>query len=177
MSRAVVVWLNGPFGVGKTTVAKALAAEMIDALIFDPELVGFMLRKIVPRELRSSTDFQDLPLWRRLTRTIIQGLLSEYDRPVIVPMTLVNPVYFDEIVGELRRSGIDVHHVALMAGPATIRRRLMRRLSHPTSTLWGIRQIDRCLAALQSPEFAVQLPTDRMAVADIVTTIRRQLTP
>ena len=176
MSPSVVVWLNGPFGVGKTTVAKALAAEMTDALIFDPELVGFMLRKIVARELRPSADFQDLPLWRHLTRTTIHGLVTEYHRPVIVPMTLVNPVYFDEIVGALRRAGTDVHHVALMADPKTIRNRLLRRLSLPTSALWAFRQVDRCLAALQSREFEMQLPTDNMSVADIVTAIRRQLT-
>ena len=42
-----VIWLNGPFGAGKTTVAE-LPVERIDgATLVDPELVGEMLRALV----------------------------------------------------------------------------------------------------------------------------------
>ncbi len=66
-----VIWLNGAFGVGKTTVARALAAELTDALIADPEDIGRMLRKVVPAAVRTS-DFQDIPSWRRLTVATIE---------------------------------------------------------------------------------------------------------
>ena len=48
MPGGCVIWLNGAFGVGKTTVARALAAELPDALVVDPEDIGRMLRKVVP---------------------------------------------------------------------------------------------------------------------------------
>ena len=43
MPSGYVIWLNGAFGVGKTTVARALASRLPDALILDPEDIGRML--------------------------------------------------------------------------------------------------------------------------------------
>src|SRR5690348_7546872 len=45
----MVIWINGAFGVGKTTVARALHERWPDAVVFDPEQLGFVLRRIVPR--------------------------------------------------------------------------------------------------------------------------------
>ena len=48
-----VVWLNGAFGVGKTTVGLALAAGLPDARIVDPEQIGRRLRQALPVALRT----------------------------------------------------------------------------------------------------------------------------
>jgi len=40
----MIIWLNGTFGVGKTTTARELAATMPDTRLFDPEMVGYLLR-------------------------------------------------------------------------------------------------------------------------------------
>lgn len=42
-------------------------------------------------------------------------------------MTLVKETYFDEVLGELRRTGYDVHHVALLAPREVVIERLRRR--------------------------------------------------
>lgn len=136
MPGGCVIWVNGAFGVGKTTVARALASELPDALLVDPEDVGRMLRRIIPAALRTS-DFQDIPSWRRLTFATIESLLHDRPGPLVVPMTVVDPLHFDETVGRLRRSGITVHHFSLVASPRTIRRRLLRRLSVPWATRHG----------------------------------------
>ena len=166
-----VVWLNGAFGVGKTTVGLALAAGLPDARIVDPEQIGRRLRQALPVVLRTS-DFQDMPSWRRQTVTTIEGLLRDRAGPLVVPMTVVNPAYFDETVGLLRRSGIAVHHFSLVASPKTIRRRLLRRLSPPWATWWALRRVDRCTSALRSPLFATHVETDNRSVADVVAAIR-----
>ncbi|MCE2515965.1 MAG: AAA family ATPase [Acidobacteria bacterium] len=169
---ACSIWLNGAFGAGKTTVAHALAAELPDALVLDPEQIGRMLRRVVPAALRTS-DFQDIPSWRRLTVATIESRLRDHPGPLIVPMTVVNPVYFDETVGRLRRSGITVHHFALVACPKTIRRRLLGRLSPPWATWWALRRVERCSCALRSPLFAAHIDTEKLSVPDIVATIKR----
>lgn len=172
MPDGCVIWLNGAFGAGRSTVARALAAELPDALVVDPEDIGRMLRRVVPPAVRTS-DFQDIPSWRRLTVATIESLLRDHEVPLIVPMAVVDPAYFDETVGRLRRSGITVHHFALVAGPKTIRRRLLWRLSPPRATWWALRRVERCIRELRSPLFATHVDTDGRCVPDIVATIRR----
>ena len=168
-----MIWLNGAFGAGKTRVARELSSQVPDSIMFDPELIGLMLRQTIPEALRASSDFQDLPLWRSLTNDTIEGLLEQYKRPVVVAMTVVNPDYFDQLVGRLRRAGRTVHHFTLIATPATIRARLLTRPSWPLSTLWALRQVERCTAALESSTFEQHVATDNTSVADVVATIRR----
>jgi hypothetical protein len=42
-----VLWLNGPFGVGKTSVAAELARRR-PMITFDPEIIGSMLWRLLP---------------------------------------------------------------------------------------------------------------------------------
>jgi len=36
----VIIWLNGPFGIGKSTTAQALLRRFAEAVLFDPEPFG-----------------------------------------------------------------------------------------------------------------------------------------
>jgi hypothetical protein len=149
----VIIWINGPFGVGKTSVARELALRLPEAFIFDPELVGALLRELLPAELQED-DFQDIPLWRELTRYAAQATTELYDRPLIIPMTLVVRDYFIEIVGSLRQSGIELRHFTLLASRERILERHRGRADYEE---WGERHLDRCLVSLREPAFAVHL--------------------
>ncbi|GHG01080.1 hypothetical protein GCM10017783_11610 [Deinococcus piscis] len=61
-----ILWINGPFGVGKTQAAYALAQRLPGSFVCDPEQLGFALQRMTPPLLRG--DFQDIPLWRSGTR-------------------------------------------------------------------------------------------------------------
>ncbi len=39
----MTIWINGTFGVGKTTTGKALVEAKPTLRLFDPEAVGYML--------------------------------------------------------------------------------------------------------------------------------------
>ncbi|MBW4478948.1 MAG: AAA family ATPase [Tolypothrix brevis GSE-NOS-MK-07-07A] len=56
----MIIWLNGAFGVGKTQTAFELHSRIPGSFVFDPEQIGFSLRKITPSEMRK--DFQDHPI-------------------------------------------------------------------------------------------------------------------
>lgn len=71
-----IVWINGAFGRGKTTLAEALHWRLPDAMSFDPEYVGYILRMWVPAP--DSGDFQDIPLWRKLVADFAVSLSAEY---------------------------------------------------------------------------------------------------
>lgn len=165
----MVIWINGAFGAGKTSVARRIFALRPGALLFDPEQIGFLLRRLLP--IARVADFQDLPLWRALTLQLIGEAEAMAAGPVIVPMTLANPGYFEELVGGLRASGADLRHFTLTASPATLRRRLRRRLDWPASRRWALARTEACAAALADPAFAVHVDTEGRKVAEIAADI------
>lgn len=123
-------------------------------------MVGYLLRKIV--EVPTG-NFQDLRLWRRQVCDLAVGLVEEYRRPVLVPMTLVDPVYVSEIFGALKDAGIDVHHFFLKASREVLERRIDGRSFTPDSPeqdervrSWCKGQISSCMAATDT------LPSDTM---------------
>ena len=174
----MLVWINGPFGVGKTQTAHELHRRLPGSVICDPEHVGFGLHRTMPAELRG--DFQDLPAWRQGVVEVLERTLVGQHGPVIVPMTVIEPAYFAETVGRLRDAGHDVRHFALLARPETVRKRLRGRgFGHALGLVAGrntqlgregfaLSKLDLGLARLALPQFAEQLWTDDRTVAQVV---------
>jgi hypothetical protein len=169
----VLVWINGPFGGGKTATAFELQRRLPGSVVSDPEHLGFGLHRMLPPALR--TDFQTLRAWRSGVHEVLDLAARIHRGAVIVPMTVVDSRYFAEIIGRLRDDGHDVRHFALLAERATVLRRLNRRafglgLKHER---WAVDRLDDCLARLREPEFAVQIHTDQQTVPQVADTIAR----
>lgn len=117
----MIVWLNGAFGAGKTTVAAALRPALPGAVAFNPEVIGWVLRRAVRVP---SGDYQDLRSWRRL----VVGTAAALDRlapgPVVVAMSLLRERSTSEIIGALRARGREVRHVLLDVTGDELRRRI-----------------------------------------------------
>ncbi|MGH4036018.1 AAA family ATPase [Actinomycetota bacterium Odt1-20B] len=147
----MIVWVNGAFGSGKTTLVDELRPGWPEELVYDLEMVGYVLREIV--EVPTG-DFQDLRLWRRQVADLAVGLAEEYRRPLLVPMTLVNPGYVGEIFGALKDTGIDVHHFFLKVSREVLEQRIDGRSFTPDSPEhdekvrgWCKDRIEACMAA------------------------------
>ena len=169
----MLVWINGPFGGGKTATAFELQRRVSGGVVCDPEHVGFGLRRMLPPSLRS--DFQSFRAWRSGVREVLDLAARNHQGPVIVPMTLIDPGYFAEIIGRLRDDGHDVRHFALLADRATVLGRLSRRgsgfgLRHER---WAVNRLDDCLARLREPEFAEHIDTAQRTVPQVADTIAR----
>jgi hypothetical protein len=78
----VIIWLNGGFGAGKTTLAAELHQRVPEAVVYDPEDVGIMLWKWMP----PNDDFQHPPSWRELTVATALSLRRHHADTLIVPM-------------------------------------------------------------------------------------------
>ncbi|MPQ97074.1 AAA family ATPase [Modestobacter sp. I12A-02628] len=148
----MIVWLDGAFGAGKTTVADELHRRLPDAMPFDPELVGYVLHRSVPRA--PSGDFQDLPLWRALVAEFALGLRREYGRPLVVPMTLVDPVVREDVFGRLQAAGEHLLHVFLDVDAEELRRRVQAQVvvahdaaADASARAFRLAAVDRCVAA------------------------------
>jgi len=173
----MLVWINGPFGGGKTQTAYELNRRLRGSVVCDPEEVGFGLHRMTPRGLRG--DFQDRPAWRQGVYEVLDLVLRKHNGVVIAPMTLVEPAYFRETIGRLRENGHDVRHFALLAERETVLRRLRERgLGHLLHYVTGksgslrresfaVSKLDFCLERLSGPEFADHIRTDQTPVAEV----------
>ncbi|MGW3228674.1 AAA family ATPase [Kitasatospora sp. NPDC001095] len=169
----MIVFVNGPFGVGKSTTTGLLAERLPQALVINPEDIGHMLWAQLPAALRTE-EFELEPVWPPLTRCMLDQAAHAYDRPIIVPMTIARHAVFEHIVHPLREAGHDVRHFTLLAPAATIRDRLRERGEGPDKwgpLSWEGNQVERCLAALSRPEYAVHLDTEHRSAAEIADEI------
>ncbi|MCD0483537.1 AAA family ATPase [Streptacidiphilus sp. ASG 303] len=177
----MLLWINGPFGGGKTQTAHEIQRRLPGSVICDPEHVGFGLHRMTPPSLRG--DFQDLPAWRQGVYEVLDRALNGHDGVVVVPMTVVEPSYLDETAGRLRERGHDVRHFALLADRETVLRRLRERgLGHLLRSAAGkdaplrresfaLSRLDLCLERLHGPEFAEHLATDHLTVPQVADRI------
>jgi hypothetical protein len=102
----MLVWINGPCGVGKTATAFELNRRLPGSVVCDPAHVGYGMRRMLPASMRRGF-WQDIVAWRRAVRDVLRLTLAEHDGPVIAPMMLVDPGHHQEIIGRLRDDGFE----------------------------------------------------------------------
>ena len=170
--------LNGSFGIGKTTTAERLARELPGASISDPEVVGYLLRRLPALWLglrRQPDDYQDLALWRRL---IVHQARWMHRRAeiVIVPMAFTNRAYLESFADALQATA-PVRKVCLVAPLETIRARLALRAAEegrPDLTPFELTRSAECAIAHADPFFGT--PVDATGdIEQVVTAIRQAI--
>ena len=167
----VIIWLNGGFGAGKTTLAEELHRRLPDAVVYDPEQVGVMLWKW----MRPNGDFQDLPSWRELVVATALSLRRHHAETLIVPMTLIRDAYRTEILGGLADAGEEILHVFLEVDAGVLRQRLNARVVYAADPGVDQRAREFCLshvdaavdAAARQPDGTLMLRSDRLTPAEL----------
>ena len=168
----MVLWLNGAFGVGKTTVAQAICRAVPGAFLFDPEEVGAFLWDHFPPSMSRLGDFQDLPLWRSISGGILAYLEEQYQGPLVVPMTVTRPEYWEQITGRMRQEGRQVLHFVLLAPAEVLKQRLRARGEPPHS--WPEQQIDRCIQAFSGQITGYPIATEGRSAQQVAGRILLQ---
>ena len=167
----VIIWINGAFGAGKTTLAEELHRRLPDAVVYDPEDVGLMLWKW----MRPDGDFQHLPSWRELVVATALSLRRHHADTLIVPMSLIRDAYRAEILGGLADAGEEVLHVFLETDAGVLRERLNARVTDPKYSDWdqgarelGMTGVDEMVAAAaRQPGGTLVLRSDRLTPAGL----------
>jgi hypothetical protein len=167
----VIIWINGGFGAGKTTLAAELHRRLPDAVVYDPEDVGLMLWKWI----RPNGDFQHLPSWRELVVATALSLRRHHADMLTVPMSLIRDAYRAEILGGLADAGEDVLPVFLDADAGVLRERLNARVLIPgnpeadqAARQFGLGHVDAAVAAATSqPAGTLLLRSDRLTPAEL----------
>lgn len=121
----MIIWLSGPYGVGKSTLAECLVAKMENAVVFDAEEVGNAVRDNYP-DCPRGVIFEDYPLWCEFCCKLLKDIHENCHKDIIVPMTLVRKGSY-RMIRKLRRAGIRTKLVILEASYQTIHDRILAR--------------------------------------------------
>lgn len=168
-NNCMIIWINGAFGSGKTQTAFELNRRLDNSFVYDPENIGYFFRRNEPAGILKN-NFQDEPLWRMFNYEIIKHIVSKYNGYVIIPMTLYNKNYFEEIIGKLRDEHIKIDHYILGANRETILKRLSKRLEKKDG--WAAKQIDNCISGFNElPGESFYIDTNTLSVYDVVEEI------
>lgn len=119
----MIIWLNGPHGIGKTTTATLLAQRIEGARIFDPEYVGFILRPTLS-DVRPVPDFREWPPWRAIVARAARSIHGFLDSVLIMPQTVPEQDFWHEIRAEIDSAGIELVHITLIADVDEHQRRI-----------------------------------------------------
>jgi predicted kinase len=149
----VIILLNGAFGIGKTTVARVLVSRLPRAILFDPELIGIALQRTLRLSGRTVHDFQDLPLWRRLTVTGLRATRLAFTN-IVVPMAISNPAYLQELRDGIGRFDAHVFHYCLRAPIEVVHERLRLRGDDHERASWSYQRAVECCQLHGSDTFA-----------------------
>ena len=164
----MILFVNGPFGVGKTTVARVLVEKVPNATLYDPEVIGSVLQKI-PGLAGKANDYQDYALWRRLAVTVARALKVASARTLVIPMAVWRRDYFDPMVAGLRRADPDLRCFRLTVSEDELLRRISSDPEDRGAYGWRMSHAGVCLGAYRDPAFGLEVPTDGltpMGVAD-----------
>jgi adenylylsulfate kinase-like enzyme len=170
----VIIWINGGFGAGKTTLAEELHRRLPDAVVYNPEDVGIMLWKWLP----SDGDFQHMASWRELVVATALSLRKHHAKTLIVPMSLIRDAYRAEILGGVADAGEEILHVFLEVDAGVLRERLNARVTQRGRT-WdeavreiGMTGVDEIVAAAgRQPTGTLMLRSDRLTPAELANKV------
>ncbi|NBI61846.1 tunicamycin resistance protein [Clostridiales bacterium] len=104
-------------------------------------------------------------MWRDFNVSMINYISENYNGHIIVPMTITNEQYYNEII-----QPISVRHqikrFILYASKKTLLKRLAPRFESKRS--WGAQQIDRCIKAFDNHITETKIYTDDLNIYQVV---------
>jgi len=165
----MILWINGAFGSGKSSVAESIKEKVHTSFIYDPEQIGYFLWDNFPDELKRKNNFQHMTIWREFNYKILSYIYENYSGVIIVPMTIYNKKYYDEIIGNLLNDGVLVKHYILAASKKTIIERLVQRGSPENG--WEAQHIDVCINAFNTDIADKKVLTDKKSIDEIAIEI------
>ena len=169
----MIVWIDGPYGVGKSTLAEKLQELEPHSFLFDAEEVGNAVRENTPRELFCGYIFENYPLWFDFCVELLKDISRRYDGTIYVPMTLILPDSFGKFARPLRRAGIEIEHILLESSHEIVRDRILQR--GEDEGCWCMEQIDLCLERQRRFENVIRIPSFGQSPEELAAVVQAAL--
>lgn len=137
----MIVYINGAFGIGKTTVAKLLVARIPEAILFDPELIGSVVTETLGN-LDPKNDFQQYDSWSELVVASLRSFRNAYPRStIVVPMSLLDERVRNRTVATMREADVNFCPFTLVADTHELERRIHGRACSDESRAWCLQHV------------------------------------
>lgn len=167
----MMIWINGTFGVGKTTTGQALVETQPALRLFDPEAVGYMLMHSLKDQ--AFRDFQDLPAWRALVPATAFEIRRHTGQHLVAVQTVLRQDYWSELKASFSDLDDQVFHVLLDADEATLRNRIENDQVESSARQWRLNHVERYAAARtwMIKDADLVIDTSSLATKDVVSRI------
>lgn len=160
----MIIWISGAYGVGKSTLANALSSVIDNAMVYDAEGVGNAVRGNYPGE-PYGVIFEDYPLWCEFNFALLMDIHCNFNKHILVPMTLVRQNSYDKIIGRLIKAGIDTKFIILEATHENIHNRILAR--GEDEECWCMRNIDMANEGSKAVSGGYHIQTDNKSVEEL----------
>jgi hypothetical protein len=170
----MILFLNGPFGVGKTTVARLLARKLPHAMLYDPEAIGFVLRRTLG-PFTKVEDYQDYSFWPTVIIGGARLFKTVSGRTLLIPMTMWRRSVFDPVVAGLRRVDPNLRCFRLTAPREVLVKRISSDTEDKGAHAWRASHVETCLEAMRDPAFGTEVQTEGLAPAAVAGRILESL--
>lgn len=166
----VIAYINGGFGVGKTTVAELLVAELQPAMLFDPEQVGSILTETLFR-IDPRDDFQAYPAWIDLFDAFLRELHASYPAAaIVVPMSILDANKRLHALRRMQRIDREFYDFTLVADVEELTRRIFERPLEASSRAWCLQHVHEA-PSVASFEGTYVIDTTRLTPREVAASI------
>lgn len=166
----MIIWISGAYGVGKSTLAEAMAERMENTLIFDAEEVGNAVRENYPN-CPYGYIFEDYPLWAEFCFLLLKDIHTRFHKNILVPMTLLREQSYD-MIQRLKDENIPTELIVLEADYQTIHDRILERGEE--EGCWCMENIDLAMAGSAALP-GIHIPTTQVPVERLVQRVFAKL--
>jgi hypothetical protein len=170
----MILFLNGPFGVGKTTIARLLVQKLPHSMLYDPEVIGAFLERVLG-PFKKAEDFQDYALWRPLLVGGARLLRTVSKRTLVIPMTVWRRDLFDPIIAGLREVDPDLSCFRLTASREVLLDRIASDTEDREAFGWRMAHVEACLKSPRDPAFGTEICTDGRTPIEVAGQVLKSL--
>lgn len=160
----MIVWISGPYGVGKSTLAEALVNKINNAFLFDAEKVGDAVRENYPNE-PYGVIYEDYPLWCEFNYMLLRDIHNTFHHNIFVPMTMVRQNSYDKIIQRLLDDGIDTKLIILEGSYQCIHDRILARGEE--EGCWCMENIEMSSNSSKTIQNGYHISTDDKSVDEL----------
>lgn len=165
----MIYWINGPYGVGKSTLASKLHEINSNSFIFDAEVVGNAIRDNMPKELFNGYIFEKYNLWFEMIFKLLKEITHKFDGDIYIPMTLVYEDSFNKIEKLLKKSNIEIKHILLESTYEVVKERILKR--GESEDCWCIMNIGLCIENQSKFNNVVRIKSTNKSVNELAQII------